>query len=129
MPLASSSTLRLRSLAGAILRRGQFHRAGGDTPYFQTGEVKYSKRIIDRVITRSTALADATKCVLVSFDSTMRSNVLVGMPIDLICYERDSLEVKMRRRFAERDAYFSELSKQWSERTRRVFRRLPDLHW
>ena len=74
--------------------------------YFQTGETKYGKPIIDRVITRATTLADATKCVLVSFDSTMRSNLSVGMPIDLICYERDSLEVQMRRRFDDGDALF-----------------------
>ena len=85
-----------------IYAEGNFIEAGVDTPYFQTGETKYGKPIIDRVITRSTPLADATKCVLVSFDSTMRSNLSVGMPIDLICYERDSLEVQqaapLRRR-------------------------------
>ena len=59
----------------------------------------------------------------------MRSNLSVGMPIDLICYERDSLEVRMRRRFEEGDAYFTALSKEWSEGTRQVFRHLPDLHW
>ena len=69
-----------------------------ETPYLQTGETKYGKPIIDRVITRSTSLNDAAQCVLVSFDSTMRSNLSVGMPIDLICYERDSLEVRMKRR-------------------------------
>jgi len=81
-----------------IYAEGNFIEAGIDTPYFQTGETKYGKPIIDRVITPLTSLADATKCVLVSFDSTMRSNLSVGMPIDLICYERDSLEVRMRCR-------------------------------
>jgi putative proteasome-type protease len=112
-----------------IYAEGNFIEAGIDTPFFQTGETKYGKPIIDRVITRSTPLAEAAKCVLVSFDSTMRSNLSVGMPIDLICYERDSLEVKMRRRFEEGDSYFSALSKEWSDGTRRVFRHLPDLHW
>jgi putative proteasome-type protease len=74
-------------------------------------------------------LADATKCILVSFDSTMRSNLSVGMPIDLICYERDSLEIRMQRRFKEGDAYFTALSAKWSEGVRRVFRELPDLEW
>lgn len=99
------------------------------TPYFQTGEAKYGKPIIDRVITPNTSLATAAKCVLVSFDSTMRSNLSVGMPIDLICYERDSFQVRMRRRFAEGDAYFSALSSQWSAGVRDVFSRLqePDL--
>ena len=112
-----------------IYAEGNFIEAGIDTPFFQTGETKYGKPIIDRVITRSTPLAEAAKCVLVSYDSTMRSNLSVGMPIDLICYERDSLEVKMRRRFEEGDSYFIALSKEWSEGTRQVFRHLPDLHW
>jgi len=81
------------------------------------------------VITGSTNLPDAAKCVLISFDSTMRSNVSVGMPIDLICYERDSLEIRMRRRFAEGDPYFTSLHRGWSEGTRRVFRELPALAW
>jgi putative proteasome-type protease len=112
-----------------IYAEGNFIEAGVDTPFFQTGEAKYGKPIIDRVITRSTPLADAAKCVLVSFDSTIRSNLSVGMPIDLICYERDSLEVRMRRRFEEGDAYFAALSREWSEGTRQVFRHLPDLQW
>lgn len=112
-----------------IYAEGNFIEAGLDTHYFQTGETKYGKPIIDRVITRSTPLADATKCVLVSFDSTMRSNLSVGMPIDLLCYERDSLEVQWRRRFEEGDPYFSELSRAWGEGTRQVFRQLPELYW
>jgi putative proteasome-type protease len=112
-----------------IYAEGNFIEAGLDTPYLQTGETKYGKPIIQRVITRSTPLADATKCVLVSFDSTMRSNLSVGMPIDLICYERDSLEVRKRRRFDEGDPYFTALSQEWGEGTRQVFRRLPELIW
>lgn len=111
-----------------IYAEGNFIEADIDTTrYFQTGEAKYGKPIIDRVITPTTKLADAAKCVLVSFDSTMRSNLSVGMPIDLICYQRDSLQVQMRRRFAEGDAYFTALSGQWSVGVRDVFSRLPDL--
>jgi putative proteasome-type protease len=112
-----------------LYTQGNFIEASLDTPYFQTGETKYGKPIIDRVITRSTSLNDAAKCVLVSFDSTMCSNLSVGMPIDLICYQRDSFEVRMRRRFDEGDAYFTELGKQWTEGTRQVFSRLPNLDW
>ncbi len=112
-----------------IYSEGNFIEAGLDTPYFQTGETKYGKPILDRVITRSTALADAAKCVLVSFDSTMRSNLSVGMPIDLICYERNSLKMQMRRRFDEGDAYFTALSSQWSDGVKHVFRDLPELRW
>ncbi len=112
-----------------IYAEGNFIEAGIDTPFFQTGETKYGKPIIDRVITRSTPLSDAAKCVLVSFDSTMRSNLSVGMPIDLLCYESDSLEVRRRRRFDHGDPYFMELSAEWGEGTRQVFRQLPDLRW
>jgi len=112
-----------------IYAEGNFIEAGIDTPFLQTGETKYGKPIIDRVITPSTSLADAAKCVLVSFDSTMRSNLSVGMPIDLICYQRDSLEIRMRRRFDEGDPYFAGLSRQWSEGVRQAFSQLPALQW
>lgn len=112
-----------------IYAEGNFIEAGCETPFLQTGETKYGKPIIDRVITPSTSLADAAKCVLVSFDSTMRSNLSVGMPIDLLCYQRDSLEVQMRQRFDEGDAYFSMLSRQWCEGVKTVFGRLSPLQW
>jgi putative proteasome-type protease len=112
-----------------IYAAGNFIEASADTPFFQTGEAKYGKPIIDRVIAPSTNLSDAAKCVLVSFDSTMRSNLSVGMPIDLICYQRDSLEVQRRRRFDDGDAYFTALSQEWGEGTRQVFRQLPELMW
>ena len=112
-----------------IYAEGNFIEAGVDTPYFQTGETKYGKPIIERVISRTTPVEDAIKCVLVSFDSTMRSNLSVGMPIDLLCYERDSLEVRKRRRFEDGDAYFTALGRAWGEGTRQVFRQLPELGW
>jgi putative proteasome-type protease len=106
---------------------GNFIEAGVDTPFFQTGEAKYGKPIIDRVITPTASLADTMKCVLVSFDSTMRSNLSVGMPIDLLSYQRDSLKVGLRRRFEQGDAYFSALGAQWSVGVREVFSKLPEL--
>ncbi len=112
-----------------IYAEGNFIEAGEDTPFLQTGEAKYGKPIIDRVIAPNTTLTDATKCVLVSFDSTMRSNLSVGMPIDLVCYQRDSLKVDMRRRFAEGDTYFTALSADWRAGVRKVFRELPELEW
>jgi putative proteasome-type protease len=112
-----------------LYAEGNFIEAGVDTPYFQTGEAKYGKPILDRVLHRSTSLSDAAKCVLVSFDSTMRSNLSVGMPIDLICYERDALEVRKRRRFEAGDPYFSALSREWSEGVRAVFKGLPEPGW
>lgn len=113
-----------------LYSEGNFIEAGLDTTaYFQTGEAKYGKPIIDRVITPATTLADAAKCALVSFDSTMRSNLSVGMPIDLLCYRRDSLRIEMRRRFDEGNDYFTALSRQWSAGVRDVFSRLPELVW
>jgi putative proteasome-type protease len=112
-----------------IYAEGNFIEAGVDTPFLQTGEAKYGKPIIDRVITPATSLPDAIKCVLVSFDSTMRSNLSVGMPIDLICYERDSLRIARRRRFDQGDPYFAALSDEWRDGVRGVFKRLPELEW
>jgi putative proteasome-type protease len=112
-----------------IYAEGNFIEAGVDTPFLQTGETKYGKPILDRVVTASTTISDASKGVLVSFDSTMRSNLSVGMPIDLLCYQRDVLGVRMRRRFAQGDAYFGALSKEWSEGVRTVFKQLPELTW
>jgi putative proteasome-type protease len=112
-----------------IYAEGNFIEAGTDTLFLQTGETKYGKPILDRVLARDTSLDDATKSVLVSFDSTMRSNLSVGMPIDLICYENDTLEVARRRRFDEGDPYFTALGRAWGEGTRQVFSQLPELTW
>jgi putative proteasome-type protease len=100
-----------------------------NSPFLQTGETKYGKPILDRVITRSTSLSDATKCVLLSFDSTMRSNLSVGLPVDLLCYEKDSLRVTRRRRLEQGDAYFTQLRGAWSEGVREAFTRLPEPTW
>ncbi|MEO7035972.1 MAG: peptidase [Polyangiaceae bacterium] len=108
---------------------GNFIEAGRETPFFQTGEAKYGKPILDRVIRPDTTLADATKCVLVSFDSTMRSNLSVAMPIDLVQYTNDTLKLDRRRRFDPGDSHFASLSKNWSEGVRTVFRGLPDVSW
>ncbi len=112
-----------------IYAEGNFIEAGADTRFFQTGETKYGKPILDQVIDSTVKMSDAAKCVLVSFDSTMRCNLSVGMPIDLICYERDSFRVRMRRRFEQGDAYFGTLGKRWIEGVRATFRELPDPEW
>jgi len=108
---------------------GNFIEATPDTPFFQIGETKYGKPIIDRVVKRSTSVVDATKCVLISFDSTMRSNVSVGLPIDLVTYAKDSLRVQIQRRITETDPYFTMIHHQWGEGLRRVFAQLPDPYW
>lgn len=112
-----------------LYAEGNFIEAGSETPFLQTGEAKYGKPILDLAVTASATLEDATKCVLVSFDSTILSNLSVGMPIDLLCYSRDSLQVTMKRRFDNGDAYFETLKQQWIAGTRRIFHELPALEW
>lgn len=112
-----------------IYSEGNFIEATPETPYFQIGESKYGKPVIDRVITRGTQLMEAAKCVLVSFDSTMRSNISVGLPIDLVIYDNNSLKVRVQRRIEESDAYFSMIHNQWGEGLRRVFAQLPNPDW
>ena len=112
-----------------VYTEGNFIEATPDTCYFQIGESKYGKPVIDRVVNRRTSLIDATKCTMVSFDSTMRSNISVGLPIDLLVYEAESLRVKLQRRVDESDAYFQMVHTQWGEGLRRVFAQLPDPDW
>ena len=112
-----------------VYSEGNFIEATPDTCYFQIGESKYGKPVIDRVITRATGLQEATKCTIVSFDSTMRSNISVGLPIDLAVYETDSLKMKLQKRIEESDEYFRMIHTQWGEGLRRVFAELPNPDW
>lgn len=112
-----------------IYTEGNFIEATPETPFFQIGETKYGRPIIDRVVTPSTSLMEAAKCVLVSFDSTMRSNISVGLPIDLASYERDALHLKVKRRILESDPYFNMIHTRWGEGLRHVFSQLPDPEW
>ncbi len=112
-----------------VYSEGNFIEATPDTCYFQIGESKYGKPVIDRVVTRATGLQEATKCTIVSFDSTMRSNISVGLPIDLAVYETDSLKIKLQKRIEESDDYFRMIHTQWGEGLRRVFAELPNPDW
>jgi putative proteasome-type protease len=112
-----------------VYSEGNFIEATPETPYFQIGETKYGKPIIDRVVGADTSMNDVVKCILVSFDSTMRSNLSVGLPIDLVCYGRDTLRVMYQRQFDEADAYMSLLRQRWSEGVRKAFAELPEPTW
>jgi putative proteasome-type protease len=112
-----------------VYAEGNFIEATDDTCYFQSGEMKYGKPIIDRVVTRATSLLEATKCTVVSFDSTMRSNISVGLPIDLLVYETDSLDIRHQRRIEETDPYYLMVHTEWGEGLRRVFAQLPNPDW
>ncbi len=112
-----------------VYGQGNFIEATDDTPYFQLGESKYGKPILDRVVSMATPQKEAAKCVLISFDSTMKSNISVGLPIDLLWYPRDSLRVGMQHRIREGDPYFTMLRSRWGGGLRRVFSELPDPDW
>lgn len=109
--------------------QGNFIEATIDTPYFQIGEAKYGKPIIDRVISYQTALPEAAKCALISFDSTMKSNLSVGLPIDMLLYRADSLGAGLKRRVEEDDAYFQQIRRGWGESLRAAFASLPTADW
>ncbi len=112
-----------------IYAAGNFIEATADTPYFQIGESKYGKPIIDRVVSRSTSLAQAAKCALISMDSTIRSNLSVGLPLDLVTVQRDALRVHSHVNIDEQHAYFRMVRTRWSESLRHAFHELPDPDW
>lgn len=109
-----------------IYSEGNFIEATDDTPFLQIGEHKYGKPILDRVARPEMRLGEAAKLLLLSFDSTLRSNLSVGMPIDLLVYERDTLDVRRQMRIEENDPYFNELSEAWSEALRSSFANMDE---
>ncbi len=112
-----------------VYSAGNFIEATDESPYFQIGEAKYGKPILDRVITPDTTLDEAAKCALVSMDSTLRSNISVGMPLDLLVYEANALRVS---RFATIDwanEYYRMISTTWGRRLREVLSEIPHPTW
>jgi len=109
-----------------IYPEGNFIEATDDTPYFQIGEHKYGKPILDRVAQPTMRLGAAAKLILLSFDSTLRSNLSVGMPIDILIYERDSLDLRREKRIGQDDEYFKKLSASWSEALREAFTKIDE---
>jgi len=123
----SASFILAGQLKGGQLRvfmiydAGNFIEAMGDTIYFQIGEVKYGKPILDRIISRDLSLNDAAKCALISFDSTMRSNVSVGPPLDLMIYRRDSLKPGFTIRLEDDDPYLQAVREGWGGAIHKAF--------
>jgi putative proteasome-type protease len=107
-----------------IYPEGNFIEATEDTPFLQIGEHKYGKPILDRVVKPSTSIADAQKAVLLSMDSTLRSNLSVGMPLDLAVIEKDALRVTQKRRIEAGDPAFRAMSEAWSTALRDGFARI-----
>jgi putative proteasome-type protease len=108
-----------------VYAAGNFIEATEDTPYLQIGEHKYGKPILDRAITFKTNLSDALKIGLISMDSTMRSNIGVGMPIDLWAIRRDALETTLSTRIEQGEPYFHDLRERWSSALRSAHQAIP----
>jgi len=109
-----------------VYSAGNYIETTADTRYFQIGESKYGKPIIDRVVKADTSLAAAAKCALISMDSTIRSNLSVGMPLDLAIIRRDALQISLHRSIGPDDAYFKVIRDGWGESLRTAFHALPD---
>ena len=112
-----------------IYSAGNFIEASVETPYLQIGETKYGKPIIDRTITFQSTIDEAVKCALLSFDSTMRSNISVGPPIDIVTYQRDSLQCGLEVQLNEDDPYLSFIREYWGGALRQAFQDMPDPDW
>ncbi len=109
-----------------VYPEGNFIEAGLDTPFFQIGETKYGRPIIIRGYNRQMSLEDGAKLLMVSFDSTLKANLSVGLPLDLMVIERDGFEPAHVRRIAIDDEYYTAISSSWSEALRTAFHSLPD---
>jgi putative proteasome-type protease len=108
-----------------IYPQGNSIHATSDSPFLQIGETKYGKPILDRGFQYETDIADALKFGLISFDATMKSNVSVGPPVDILCYQTDSLHVNMRTRLDENDPYLQEIGRKWQEGLVKLINQLP----
>ena len=112
-----------------IYSAGNFIESSRETPYFQIGESKYGKPIIDRVISRSSSLAQAAKCALVSMDSTIRSNLTVGPPLDLAIVRRDEFRLATHISIDFEHPYFKMIRTRWGFALQEVFSELPNPEW
>jgi len=109
-----------------IYPEGNFIEATDDTPFFQVGETKYGRPILLRAYDREMSFEEATKLMLVSFDSTVKSNLSVGLPLDMLWYERDALKIRLRKRIGGEDPYYRAISDGWGQALKNAFKSLPD---
>lgn len=112
-----------------VYSAGNFIEATSETPYFQVGESKYGKPVLDRVISPTTPLDEAAKCALVSMDSTLKSNLSVGLPLDLVVYEVDTFQTDKVVCIDENNPYFKMLHNTWGQRLREVFDSIEEPMW
>jgi putative proteasome-type protease len=112
-----------------VYSAGNFIEATRETCFFQIGESKYGKPVLDRMIRPSTPLDEAAKCVLVSMDSTLKSNLSVGLPLDLAIYEANRFESSQIVCIDERNPYFQMIRSSWGEKLRQAFESIDDPQW
>lgn len=112
-----------------IYSQGNFIEATPETPFLQIGETKYGKPILDRTLNFDTPLEACAKCALLSIDSTMKSNISVGPPINMVLYQADSLAVRHKLLLRLGDPYLVKVRKWWEESLRNAFDRMPDIEW
>ncbi len=112
-----------------IYSQGNFIHATQETPFLQIGETKYGKPILDRTLSYDTNLESAAKCALLSIDSTMKSNISVGPPINLVMYETNCFEVKHRLRLRLGDPYLAKIRQMWEESLKQAFNCIPSINW
>ena len=112
-----------------IYPQGNFIQATTETPFLQIGETKYGKPILDRTISYETPIEDVAKCALLSLDSTMKSNISVGPPINMIMYEADSFEIDHKLELRIGAPYIAKIRKLWEESVRHAFESMPDIDW
>jgi putative proteasome-type protease len=112
-----------------IYSQGNFIHATSTTPFFQIGETKYGKPILDRILSYETPIKEAAKCALLSIDSTMKSNISVGPPIHLIMYEANSLVIKHRLELGKGNTYLAEIREHWEVAIKKAFDDIPAISW
>jgi putative proteasome-type protease len=112
-----------------VYSAGNFIEATPETPYFQVGESKYGKPVLDRVITPNTPLDEAAKCALVSMDSTLKSNLSVGLPLDMVVYEANQFQTDKVICIDENNPYFKMMHNSWGQKLREVFDSIEDPMW
>lgn len=108
---------------------GNFIESHHENPYFQIGEAKYGKPILDRVVTPATSLDDGAKCALISMDSTLRSNISVGLPLEMIVYEANSLRLTRFVTIDEHNPYFKSIRENWGKQLKAVFESIAPPEW
>ena len=112
-----------------VYPQGNYIKPADSKPYLVTGEVKYGKPILDRVITPNVSIGDASRCALISMDSTIKSDLTVGPPIDFAVYKKDQFKIASKKCINLEDEEFSKVSKEWSEGIFKIFDSFPRFEW